>query len=202
MPGPGRAPLVRARPSNHAASASRTGEPIGRALRLRHAASSSRIRRNERLGRTDWEGDVSLRRLTACLALGVVTGLVLPCWSAFAAGRQARSYPLPSDGWRPGQTAMQAISSSPFQARLTKSGACTSGGSLHYLWPAGYRVRFHPTELLGPNGQVVAHEGEYITVGGGVVGAASWPRASRCDKGGDLWAVQGPVRVGRPGLAS
>jgi hypothetical protein len=36
-----------------------------------------------------------------------------------------------------------------------------------YLWPAGYRVRFHPTELLSPNGKVVAHEGQKVNAGGG-----------------------------------
>ena len=94
---------------------------------------------------------------------------------------------------------MEAISSVPFQAALTKSGMCTSGSSADYLWPAGYRVRFHPTVLLDPKGRVVAHQGQYVTVGGGIVGTASWPSAARCYKGGDVWAIQGPVHVGRPG---
>jgi hypothetical protein len=37
-----------------------------------------------------------------------------------------------------------------------------------YLWPAGYRVRFHPTELLSPNGNVVAHQNQKVSAGGGV----------------------------------
>jgi hypothetical protein len=55
--------------------------------------------------------------------------------------------------------------------------------------------------LLDPTGKVVAHQGQYITAGGGVVGTASWPSAARCYKGGQVWAIQGPIQVGRPGLA-
>ena len=78
---------------------------------------------------------------------------------------------------------------------------CTSDGLIDYLWPAGYRVRFDPTVLLDPTGKIVAHQGQYVTVGGGIVGTASWASAARCYKGGDVWAIQGPVQVGRPGLA-
>jgi hypothetical protein len=141
---------------------------------------------------------VPLRTWIACLAIGLLAGAGFPL--SAAGGQQAHSFPLPSDGWRPGRATMQAISSAPFHASLTGSGACTSGGSMEYLWPAGYRVRFHPTELLDPAGRIVAHQGQYITVGGGIVGSASWPAAARCDRGGEVWAVQGPVRVGRPGL--
>jgi hypothetical protein len=95
---------------------------------------------------------------------------------------------------------MEAISSAPFRARLTRSGVCTSHGSIDYLWPAGYRVRFHPTVLLDPRGKVVAVQGQYITVGGGFVGTASWPRAARCYKGGNVFAIQSSVELGRPGV--
>jgi hypothetical protein len=94
---------------------------------------------------------------------------------------------------------MEAISSAPFHATLTRSGACTPNGSVGYLWPAGYRVRFHPTVLLDPAGKVVAHQGQYITVGGGIVGTASWPSAARCYKDGSVFAIQSSIQVGRPG---
>jgi hypothetical protein len=89
----------------------------------------------------------------------------------------------------------------PPRATVTPSGACMSSAAVDYLWPAGYRVRLHPTVLLDPTGKVVAHQGQYITAGGGVVGTASWPSAARCYKGGQVWAIQGPIQVGRPGLA-
>jgi hypothetical protein len=136
------------------------------------------------------------------VALLVLSGTLAGPWSGASATtprHHVRSYPLPSDGWRFGDPAMEAISSAPFEPVLTGSGACTPRGSVDYLWPLGYRVRFHPTVLLDPAGRVVAHQGQYVTVGGGVIGPASWPGASRCDRGGEVWAVQGSVQVGRPG---
>jgi hypothetical protein len=146
---------------------------------------------------------VSLRRLTAFLVIGVLASVVclLSGASAATSTQRTRSYELPSDGWRPGQAAMEALSSAPFQATLTQSGTCSSEESIDYLWPTGYRVRFHPTVLLDPSGKVVAHQGQYRTVGGGFVGTASWPSAARCYKGGQVRAIQGAVNVGRPGLA-
>jgi len=151
--------------------------------------------------RSGAEGQVSFTRLTACLVVGVLAGVVFPVVAAAETStNRTRSYPLPSDGWKPGQAAMQALSSGPFRAKLIHSRVCTSDGSMDYLWPAGYRVRFHPTVLLNPTGRVVAHQGQNVTVGGGFVGTASWPSAARCYKGGGVWAVQGPVYSGRPGL--
>ncbi len=144
---------------------------------------------------------MSFTKLTAGLVVGALAAVVFPLGDAAAAStHRTRSYPLPSDGWKPGQAAMQALSSEPFQAKLVHARACTSDGSLVYLWPAGYRVRFHPTVLLNPMGRVVAHQGQDVTVGGGIVGTASWPSAARCSSGGGVWAVQGPVSSGRPGI--
>jgi hypothetical protein len=141
-------------------------------------------------------------RWTAFLIVGVLASVACPLSVAATAtsAHRTRSYPLPSDGWRPGQPAMAALSSAPFQPTLTKSGTCTSSSSIDYLWPEGYRVRFHPTVLLDPSGKVVAHQGQYVMVGGGVVGIPSWPSAARCYKGGQVWAIQGPVQVFKPGL--
>jgi hypothetical protein len=146
---------------------------------------------------------MTFRRLRAFLVVGVLAVVACPLSGASAAtsNQRTRSYPLPSDGWRPGQVAMTAVSSRPFRATVTQSGACTSDASVDYLWPAGYRVRLHPTVLLNPAGRIVAHQGQYITAGGGVVGTASWPSAARCYQGGQVWAIQGPIQVGRPGLA-
>jgi hypothetical protein len=175
--------------------------------------------RNNREGRTNSERDgsnlmdrdtrgetrrsqVSLRRLTAFLLIGVLSTVVCPLSGASAATSDQRTHSLllPSDGWKPGRRAMEAISSARFHATLTHSGPCTAAGLLGYLWPAGYRVRFHPTVLLDPTGRIVAHQGQYVTVGGGIVGTASWPSAAHCYKEGTVFAIQSPVQVGRPGL--
>jgi hypothetical protein len=175
------------------------GEPIGdggRRTNVRRLASNWTDAAD-----VNRKGEMSFRSCTAFLVVGAVASVACPSLVASAApsSQPIRSYPLPSDGWKAGQPAMEAVSAGPFQATLTQSGTCTSSASVDYLWPAGYRVRFHPTVLLDPTGRVVAHQGQYVTVGGGIVGTASWPRAARCYKGGDVWAIQGPVAVGRPG---
>lgn len=37
------------------------------------------------------------------------------------------------------------------------------------LWPPGYRARLDPLEILDPDGQIVAREGDLLVVGGGIV---------------------------------
>ena len=97
-------------------------------------------------------------------------------------------YPLPSSGWKPGDPGFLVGSIGMFRAALSKSGACAwlqnpgsnQSGQVAYLWPAGYGVRFNPTELINGEGRVVAHAGERISVGGGFDPAPprSWCSAS------------------------
>ena len=57
-----------------------------------------------------------------------------------------------------------------FHATLTDDGAQAwlgDSSGLLYLWPLGFRVRFNPTELIGPEGQVLATEGDVLTFAGG-----------------------------------
>lgn len=39
-------------------------------------------------------------------------------------------------------------------------------GRHEILWPDGYQVQFEPVQLLGPDGEVVASEGDRVTVHG------------------------------------
>jgi len=136
---------------------------------------------------------VFLRGLTASLMIGLLGSVAGPLTadaSVAAPNARTHAYGLPSDGWKPGQADMEEAFGGPFRAMLTKSGACAWIGSATVLWPAGYRVRFHPTELLDPKSQVVVGQGEIIGFGGQLVGTASWPSASRCYRGGDLLAAQ------------
>lgn len=43
-------------------------------------------------------------------------------------------------------------------------------GRVEPRWPDGYRVAFDPVRLLGPDGEVVAEEGDTITVRGEIAG--------------------------------
>jgi len=51
---------------------------------------------------------------------------------------------------------------------------CAWIASYDVLWPGGYRVRVHPTELIGPRGEVVSQQSEDVSIGGQLVGTASW----------------------------
>lgn len=102
----------------------------------------------------------------------VLAGVVMAALPACSAGHQdtsGRSYPLPSDGWQPGQPEAGVTWTGNFEASLTKQGACAWLGPAKYItvWPAGYRVRFNPTELIAPDGQVAAEGGQYVGFEGG-----------------------------------
>lgn len=104
----------------------------------------------------------------------VLASLLLVALGACGAAhhdRSARSYPLPSDGWKAGEPEAGVILTGNFEASLTKQGACAWLGPAKYVtvWPAGYRVRFNPTELIAPDGRVVAKAGEYVGFNGGHV---------------------------------
>jgi predicted small secreted protein len=95
---------------------------------------------------------------------------------------------LPSSGWAVG-IGEQAILSGPFHASITGNKACAWIGSVEMptLWPPGYKVRTNPLQLIGPNGEVVANEGDTIESGGGGVGPAPSCGA------GSAWSVQNPI---------
>jgi hypothetical protein len=124
--------------------------------------------------RVDGSDEMSVRRLTACLvvcSLGSVIAPVTASASVVASNARTHEYRLPTDGWKPGDSAVTAALFGRFHATLTTSGACAWMATPHqgtvYLWPVGYRVRFHPTALLGPNGKVVAHQDQKVNAGGG-----------------------------------
>lgn len=78
--------------------------------------------------------------------------------------------PLPSNGWRPGDGTRQATFFGPFNAALVNGHACAWLGNIQEptLWPAGWRIRFNPTELIDPDGHVFATEGDLLHAGGGM----------------------------------
>jgi hypothetical protein len=123
----------------------------------------------------DGSDEMSVKRLTACLvvcSLGSVIAPVAASASVVASNARTHEYRLPTDGWKPGDPGLLMGLLGHFHATLTSSGACAWMGTPHqgtlYMWPAGYRVRFHPTELLSPNGKVVAHQDQKVSASGGV----------------------------------
>jgi hypothetical protein len=165
-----------------------TFEPRDETLaRVRRRAVALRRRRN--VGRS----------LAACLALG---GIAAAVWAVYPGAASARrtinvatapqlpttppppqTFPLPSSGWRPGQPSTLALVGGIFTAALRDGQACAWIGDRQqsYLWPAGYSVRFNPTELVDAEGQVVASEGQYVSASGGY---GTQPVASPCSTTG------------------
>jgi hypothetical protein len=78
-------------------------------------------------------------------------------------------YPLPSDGWKPGDFSLDALTGGPFHAARVNGQVCAWLGPQFrpMLWPAGYAVRLSPAALIAPDGTVVARGGQNVSAGGG-----------------------------------
>lgn len=90
---------------------------------------------------------------------------------AAASAGQPAFYPLPSDGWVPGEISLSALHWGTLHASVSSSGqACAWLGtdSVPMLWPVGYRVRAGSLELLSASGRTVGSPGEMLDVGGGL----------------------------------
>jgi hypothetical protein len=151
------------------------------------------------------EARLILKRLAACSAFALVGIVAVPLaagGSVAASNARAHEYRLPSDGWKPGSISMSAAFHGRFYATHTTSGACAwigePGERVNYLWPAGYSIRLHPTELVDPTGKVIAHQGQEISSGGGIGSEAAQIASLRhCKKAATGVAeIQGPVLAG------
>jgi hypothetical protein len=58
------------------------------------------------------------------------------------------------------------------------------------LWPQRYRLRFGPFRIEGPGGRVVARDGDWLRLGGGLGPSTAWLRA--CPSGDGHWRVWVP----------
>jgi hypothetical protein len=133
---------------------------------------------------------VSTRRrrrwlLSAAAAFAVVVALAaMP--SVLSSRHQDNDYgpfALPSNKWRPGDGVLDVLYTGPFHATRRDGQVCAwigDEGPVAELWPAGWQVRFNPTELIAPDGTVFAHEGDVINAGGGGnTDLGSFPKACR-----------------------
>lgn len=114
----------------------------------------------------------------ACVALVLVAMPSCASSSHGLSGQRSGStdsdaYPLWSDGWKPGDFELLALVGGPFHASVRDGKACAWLGDADtegaVRWPAGYRIRLHPTVLLDPSDRVVAHEGDTVSGGGGTI---------------------------------
>lgn len=82
---------------------------------------------------------------------------------------------VPTSSWRPGDAALLGELVGTVHAQPAGPGACRvwvereDGEIIPVIWPAGYRARLDPFELLDATGTVVAVPGTPIDVGGGLM---------------------------------
>jgi hypothetical protein len=98
-----------------------------------------------------WRTTISCLLLMGCL-----------CVASCGAGQPGKTYGLLS--WRQGERET-IVMVGTFQAVLTPQGACAwlgPGPDYPTLWPQGYAVRFHPTQLIGPKRRIVGRAGQKL----------------------------------------
>jgi hypothetical protein len=85
--------------------------------------------------------------------------------------RDRALYKLPSNGARPGSPQMPAGRAGPFHAVIEANGVAAWLSRVRprerMTWPADWSVRFDPLELISPDGEVFAREGDWLVAGGG-----------------------------------
>lgn len=67
----------------------------------------------------------------------------------------------------------------------------STGDRVAVVWPPGFAARFDPVELLGPDGAVVARDGDHVGLGGGFLSH----EGARCDLGMDRYWLASNVGV-------
>lgn len=110
---------------------------------------------------------IDTRRLRR-LATGMVVATILAGASCTSNNPDRQRFALDTNGWTPGDPSRGVGVGGAFHAVRNGGTACAWIGDHREptLWPKGWTVRFRPTELLDPNGNVVASEGETIIAGG------------------------------------
>jgi hypothetical protein len=140
--------------------------------------------------------------LTAAVTLAIVVTLfvVLPTGKPGSAPAREpiavaskSTYPLPSDGWKPGDPSLYARTAGPFHAARRNGQICAWLGDTFrpMLWPAAYSVRLNPVELISPYGTIVAREGQNLGAAGGIGNAK--PDTPCSQPGQSTWYINGSL---------
>jgi hypothetical protein len=107
--------------------------------------------------------------VTACLLLGAMAA----CGTNQAAAHGAKLHKVPTSSWRPGDPSLLALAMGTLAAGTYRGKWCVwlaarSGSArVPIVWPAHFRARRHPLELVDSLGKVVARGGQLIKFAGG-----------------------------------
>lgn len=103
--------------------------------------------------------------------MAVLALIVSSCGGAVEADRQRTEgvvtpMPTQSDGFSGEDALIQGV------LRGDATNGCLwlegpTGEPFGVLWPAGYTAMFNPARLVGPDGKVIAREGDIVSGGGG-----------------------------------
>lgn len=101
-------------------------------------------------------------------------GIIAACGAGSGGPASAAGLlPVPTSSWRPGDVSLLALARGTLEGGYRGGRYCvwlgTRTGPHPVVWPAGYHLRRHPLELLGPVDVVVARGGDQVTFGGGVL---------------------------------
>jgi hypothetical protein len=109
--------------------------------------------------------------------------------------RAGGGYALWSDGWQPGDPSQLALTAGRFHAAIVDGHACAWLGEMRPMkWPAGWTVSFAPHAVLrDADGQIVANEGDNVSVGGGLTGTVATPSDPCGPTGEEIWVVQSEI---------
>jgi len=148
-----------------------------------------------------------MRKWPITAAAFLLVGTLAACGtSAASSPGAAKLYPLPTSSWRPGDPSLHALTigtraAGPYRGRWCVWLVGPGSRRFPIVWPAGFRARRRPLELVDSRGTVVARGGERIELGGGVAPVSHRP----CMLGQReaFYAMSYPGRVrqhdGRPG---
>jgi hypothetical protein len=129
-----------------------------------------------------------MRRLVTTAAACLLLGAMAACGTSQVSAHGAKLYKVPTSSWRPGDPSLLALAIGTLAAGRYRGHWCVwlvarwGSGREPIVWPAGFRARRHPLELLDSHGKVVARGGELIKSAAAwfrsVTGLACWARRS------------------------
>jgi len=135
-------------------------------------------------------GATSLIALAACASDAALTG------APFSPAQDGRPVPITTSDWKPGDPARTGLIVG--ELRADESGCPYLTEAQWIVWPAGYSARVSAggtVELIGPDGGVLAREGDYVEAGGAPAGLTSTKSTPCIPQGVVLTDIQSSLNV-------